>query len=166
MNKHWVAGALLAVAGAMSHGAWAAREERTFEVFVSVPKRPFYIVPTESDWIHRPQQLSWNVANATMGGLRKHFDVRHDTSAIEARLDGAPYLSNGRSGEDIPLRVSFNGVELSPDIQPREVVSRADAAAGSRVLLEIQPVKPPGGYRPGDYAGSVMLLFNARAPGE
>jgi hypothetical protein len=166
MNKHWAVGALMAMTGSMSDGAWAVREERTFEVFVSVPTRPFYIVPTEPDWIHQPQRLVWNVAEATMGGLRKHFDVRHDTSAIEARLDGAPYLSNGRPGEEIPLRVSFNNVELSPDIQPREVVSRADAAVGVRVWLDIQPVRPPDGYKPGDYDGSVMLLFNARAPGE
>jgi hypothetical protein len=64
------------------------------------------------------------------------------------------------------LRVSFNGVELSPDLSSRLVVSAAEAAAGTRVLLEIAPVKPPGGYRPGDYDGNVLLLFNARAPGE
>jgi hypothetical protein len=46
------------------------------------------------------------------------------------------------------------------------VVSAAEAAAGTRVLLEIAPVMPPGGYRPGDYDGNVLLLFNARAPGE
>jgi hypothetical protein len=149
----------------MSGVACAAREEHTFEVSLTIPSRPFYIIPTEPDWIHRPQRLNWDYPSSTMGGLRKHFDVRHDTSAIEARLESAPYLSNGRPGEEIPLRVSFNGVELSPDIRPREVVTQAEAAVGVRVLLEIQPVKPSGGYKPGDYDGNVLLLFNARAPG-
>jgi hypothetical protein len=98
--------------------------------------------------------------------VRKYFDVRHDTSAIEARLESAPYLSNGRPADDISLRVTFNKVELSAEMAPREVVSQAEAAAGTRVLLQIDPINPEGGYRPGDYAGNVLLLFSARAPGE
>ncbi|MNY63144.1 hypothetical protein D3C86_2000630 [compost metagenome] len=64
------------------------------------------------------------------------------------------------------MRVSFNGVELSHDTSPREVLSVAEAAVGKRVMLEIAPVQPEGGYRPGDYSGNVLLLFSARAPGE
>lgn len=165
MNKHCAVVALMAITGLMSDTTWGAREEHIFEVSLTIPSRPFYIIPAEPDWIHRPQHLEWNYPTSTMGGLRKYFDVRHDTSAIEARLDSPAYLSNGRSGEDIWLRVSFNGVVLGPEVPPREVVSKEDAAVGKRVLLEIDPVKPAGGYRPGDYSGNVMLLFNARAPG-
>lgn len=166
MNKKCAVVALMAMTGLMTDSTWGAREEHTFEVSVTVPSRAFYIVPSEQGWIHRPQRLEWNVATSTMGGLRKHFDVRHDTSAIEARLDSAPYLSNGRPGENIALRVSFNGVELSPEVLPRQVLSQAEAAVGKRVLLDIQPIRPPDGYKPGDYDGNVLLLFNARAPGE
>ena len=166
MNKHCAVIALTAITGLISDMAWAARAEHTFEVSLTIPSRPFYIIPSEPGWIHQPQRLDWNHASATMGGLRKYFDVRHDTSAIEARLDRAPYLSNGRPSEDIALRVSFNGVELSHDIRPRQVVTQAEAAVGTRALLEIQPVKPAGGYKPGDYDGNVMVLFNAKAPGE
>lgn len=165
MNTPCAVAALMAISGLMSEVTLAAREEQTFELSVIVPSRAFYIIPAESDWIHRPQRLDWNQSTSTMGGLRKNFDVRHDTSAIEARLDSAPYLSNGRPGEEIALRVSFNGVELSPDIRPLQVVSQAEAAVGKRVLLDIQPVKPLGGYKPGDYDGNVLLLFNAKAPG-
>ncbi|MHC8368385.1 CS1 type fimbrial major subunit [Pseudomonas sp. ZT5P21] len=166
MIKQCAIVALMAITGLMSDVAWTAREEHTFDVSLTIPSRPFYIIPAEPGWIHQPQRLNWDYPSSTMGGLRKHFDVRHDTSAIEARLERAPYLSNGRPSEDIALQVSFNGVELSPDIPPRQVVSREEAAVGKRVLLEIQPVKPVGGYKPGDYAGNVMLLFNAKAPGE
>lgn len=145
---------------------WAAREEHTFEVSLTIPSRSFYLIPAEADWIHRPQRLHWDHPTSTLSSVRKNFDVRHDTSAIEARLEATPYLSNGRPSDDIALRVSFNGVELSPDIAPRQVVSAADAAAGIRVPLEIEPVKPVGGYRPGDYSGNVLLLFSARAPGK
>lgn len=146
--------------------AFAAREEHTFEVSADIPTLGFYVIPAESDWIHRPQRLNWNPSTKTLSSVRKYFDVRHDTSAIEARLEATPYLSNGRPSDNMALRVSFNGVELSPDLSSRLVVSAAEAAAGTRVLLEIAPVMPPGGYRPGDYDGNVLLLFNARAPGE
>lgn len=166
MNKQCAAATLMAFTALMSLPGWAARETLNFEVTLTIPSRSFYIIPAEPGWIHRPQRLNWDYPSATMEGLQKYFDVRHDTSAIEARLGSSPYLSNGKSGEEIGLKVSFNGVELSPDVRPREVVSRAEAAAGKRVLLEIQPVKPSGGYKPGDYDGNVLLLFNARAPGE
>ncbi|RON16931.1 CS1 type fimbrial major subunit [Pseudomonas frederiksbergensis] len=166
MNKQCVVVVLMAITGLMSTLGWAAREEHTFEVSLTVPSRAFYIIPTEPGWIHRPQKLAWDYPTSSLGSLRKNFDVRHDTSAIEARLESAPYLSNGRPDDDIVLRVRFNGVELSSEPSPREVVSRAEASAGKRVLLEIEPVKPVGGYRAGEYAGNVMVLFNARAPGE
>lgn len=165
MIKQCAVVALTAMTVMMSSVTWAAREEHTFEVSLTIPNRSFYIVPTEPDWIHRPQRLNWDYPTSTLSSVRKNFDVRHDTSAIEARLDSLPYLSNGRPGEDIVLRVRFNGVELKSDLLPQEVVTQAEAAAGKRVLLEIESVKPASGYRPGDYSGNVMLLFNAKAPG-
>ncbi|MHC8322093.1 CS1 type fimbrial major subunit [Pseudomonas sp. GB2N2] len=166
MNKQCAVATLMAFTALMSGPSWAAREELNFEVTLTIPSRPFYIIPTEPDWIHRPQRLNWDYPSSTLGGVQKYFDVRHDTSAIEARLGISPYLSNGRPGEEIGLKVSFNGVELSPDIRPREVLSKAEAAVGKRVLLDIQPVKPSGGYKAGDYDGTIILLFNAKAPGE
>ncbi|MDQ0122542.1 hypothetical protein J2W17_001487 [Pseudomonas lini] len=165
MIKQCAAVALTAITVLTGSLSWAAREEHTFDVSVTIPTLAFYVIPAEPDWIHRPQRLNWNLSNSTLSSVRKNFDVRHDTSAIEARLEAAPYLSNGRPDDDIALRVSFNGVELSPDINPRQVVSVADAATGMRAMLEIAPIKPAGGYRPGDYSGNVLLLFSARAPG-
>lgn len=166
MIKQCAAAALMAVGGLVSSLAGAAREEHVFEVSVTIPSRPFYIVPTDPGWIHQPQELKWDFLASRLGSVRKQFDVRHDTSAIEARLDAPAYLSNGRPGEEIWLTVSFNGVVLGPEIPPRLVVSKEDAAVGTRVWLDIEPVKPVAGYRPGDYSGNVLLLFNARAPGQ
>ncbi|WP_323873472.1 hypothetical protein [Pseudomonas sp. MCal1] len=92
--------------------------------------------------------------------------MRHDTSAIEARLESAPYLSTGRPGENIDLRVRFNNVELSAAPAYRQVLSKEEAAIGKRVPLEIDPIMPAGGYKAGDYFGNVLVVFNARAPGE
>lgn len=164
MIKQCTAVALLTAAGLSAGQAWGAREEHTFEVSLTIPSRPFYIIPSEPDWIHRPQRLDWDYPSATLGSVRKNFDVRHDSSAIEARLGAEPYLENGRVNEVITLRVSFNDVELSSQMPPRQVLTQAEAAAGKRVELKIEPIEPPGGYRSGDYYGNVLLLFNASAP--
>jgi hypothetical protein len=148
----------------MSTQAFAAREERTFEISVDIPTLSFYVIPAESNWIHLEQTLPWNINTTTLEGLRKNFDVKHDTSAIEARLEAEPYLSNGRDDQNIYLRVSFNGQELSHDPKPREVVPVSQAVAGGRFPLEIQPKIPVGGYKPGTYHGSVNLVFNAAVP--
>lgn len=164
MNKLWMGIALMALWG--SEESRAAREEHTFQVALSVPSRPFYVIPSESDWIHRPQRLDWDPVSSTLGSLRKHFDVRNDTSAIEARLEGSPYLSTGKVDELIQLHVFFNGVQVPASTPSREVVSREMAAGGARVLLEIKPVNIGGVYKPGDYSGTVNLVFNAKSPGE
>jgi len=157
--------AVLVVATALTGAvAWAAREEHTFEVSLTIPSRPFYIIPAEPGWIHRQQVLPWQHATDTLGNLEQYFDVRHDSSAIEARLATEPVMDTGRQGELIELRVTFNDVVLSSHITPQQVLSKEEAAAGKRVLLRIDPIKPPGGYRPGSYSGNVVLLFNAPAP--
>ena len=165
MIKQWTIVALMAITGLTASVAWAAREEHIFEVSLTIPNRAFYILPAEPGWIHQAQSLKWDYPTSTLGSLRRNFDVRHDTSAIEARLEAPAYLADSRSSEIIGLRVLFNGVVLSPNPNPQQVVSQADAAAGIRVPLEIEPIQPAGGYRPGDYSGNVLLLFNARAPG-
>ena len=78
----------------MSAQAFAAREEHTFEVSVDIPTLGFYVIPAESNWIHLQQTLPWNINTSTLGGLRKNFDVKHDTSAIEARLEAEPSSSS------------------------------------------------------------------------
>ncbi|MFJ5255447.1 CS1 type fimbrial major subunit [Pseudomonas koreensis] len=144
--------------------SFAAREEYRFEVSVDIPALGFYVIPAETDWIHRAQILPWNVSTKRLGGLRKHFDVRHDTSAIEARLESEAYLSNGRDEQNIYLRVSFADTVLTHETPPRQVVSAEQARAGGRYVLEIQPITPAGGYKPGSYYGNVHLIFNAAAP--
>lgn len=146
------------------HPAFAAREVQHFEVFVTIPSQAFYVIPADPGWIHREQQLPWNLVNSTLGGLRKYFDVKNEAGALEARLEGRPYLSNGRDVDDIALRVLFNGQLLS-ELASSEVVPMSEAAQGKRVLLEVLPMPPADGvYKPGSYFGSVNMVFNAVLP--
>lgn len=165
MIKKWIA--LTSAGGLALISAWAfgAREDLEFYVSVDIPTQAFYVIPSEPDWIHREQILYWNVNTSTLGSLRRNFDVRNDSGAIEARLETIPYLTNVRNSQQhIILRVFFNGQQLQHDLLPSQVVSADDARAGARVLLEIQPVLQFDGYRPGDYYGSVNIMFNAVAP--
>lgn len=147
----------------VSSSAHADKIAHVFDVSLDVPKPIFYVLPVGPDWIHRSQYLEWNILNSTLGGLRKEFDVRNNSGAITAGLAGKPLLSNGIPGQEIALTVVFNGATLS-EFAKADAVSAADANFGKRVLLEISPVKPASGYRPGNYFGSVHLLFNAVAP--
>lgn len=165
MIRQWIALTSASGLALMSAWAFAAREEIEFFVSVDIPTLNFYVIPSDPDWIHREQRLPWNVNTSTLGGLRRDFDVKHDSSAIEARLESFPYLTNGRDSRDnINLRVSFNGKELSHHPVPLQVVTAEEAMAGSRVRLEIEPREQIGGYKPGDYYGTVNIIFNAAAP--
>jgi ABC-type glycerol-3-phosphate transport system substrate-binding protein len=165
MTRKLIFGLFAVAAVYASHPAFAAREVHQFEVFVTIPTQAFYVIPADPTWIHREQQLPWNLSASTLGGLRKYFDVKNEAGSIEARLEGRPYLSNGTPADDIGLRVLFNGTVLS-ELESSEVVSRTDAAPGKRVLLEIVPMPPADGvYKPGNYFGSVNLIFNAVMPG-
>lgn len=155
----------LSVAAFMIVGfpAYAAKEVHEFEVSLYVPKPVFYVLPVETDWMHLNQHLEWDIVNSRLGSLRKRFDVRNDGGAIKANLLGKPVLSNSFPGQEIVLSVLFNGRVLN-DVTSVEVVTPTEARMGSRVLLEIVPVKPTSGYRPGSYYGSVNIMFNADSP--
>ena len=58
--------------------------------------------------------------------------------------------------------MKFNDVELSLD--STQVVSANDARPGRQVRLEIAAIKPADEYVPGDYYGTVHMVFDAVAP--
>lgn len=145
-----------------SPSVYAIRVSETFDVSVTIPTAAFHVIPTDPDWIHLEQRLNWNPVTSELSPLRKQFDVKNENGAISARLFFEPYLSNGRDTDNIPLIVKFNNKRLTLD--PDEVISEMDGRTGKRVGLEIAAVKPGDGYKPGDYYGSVHMIFEAIAP--
>lgn len=146
----------------VSTGAFALRISETFDVSVTIPSAAFHVIPSDPGWIHQEQRLNWDPITSELSGLRKQFDTKNENGAISARLSYEPYLNNGRDTDDIPLLVTFNDKRLT--LNAEEVISEADGRAGKRATLEIVAVKPAGGYRPGDYYGSVHMLFEAIVP--
>ncbi|WP_017738487.1 CS1 type fimbrial major subunit [Pseudomonas sp. CBZ-4] len=138
----------------------AAVERETFEVYVTIPTADFYVLPVDPQLVQREQRLAFNPVSSQLATLRAPFDVKNIGGAIGARLDQEAYLSNGTDRVD--LRVTFNNVELS--LTQSEVVASADARPGKRVGLEIAAIKPVDDYRPGNYYGTVHMVFDAIAP--
>jgi len=140
--------------------ALAIREEQTFHVSVTIPTSEFYVLPVNSMFLEREQVMAWNPVTADLTPMREHFDVKNTSGSIDARLAAEPFLFNGR--ERIDLVVQFNGQRLSLLATP--VVDEQQARVGQRVRLEIAALKPVDGYAPGNYYGTVQLMFDAVNP--
>lgn len=138
----------------------AAVERETFEVYVTIPTADFYVLPVDPQLVQREQRLAYNPVSSQLASLRAPFEVKNIGGAIGARLDQEAYLFNGTDRVD--LRVTFNDVELG--LTQTEVVSAANARSGTRVGLEIAAIKPDDDYRPGNYYGTVHMVFDAIAP--
>lgn len=149
-------GGLMLVSGTVL----AIREEQTFHVSVSIPTSDFYVLPVNPVFLEREQTMAWNTVTAELSPLREHFDVKNASGAISARLAAEPYLFNGR--ERIDLEVRFNRQMLSLLTTP--VVAQEEARIGQRVPLEIAALKPLEGYTPGQYYGTVQIMFDAVNP--
>ncbi|ROM67067.1 adhesin [Pseudomonas brassicacearum] len=140
--------------------AWGAVERETFELHVTIPTVDFFVLPLDPQLVQREQRLPFSSITGELSALRATYEVKNTTGAIGARLAEEAYLSNGR--ERIDLRVTFNNVELTLD--STQVVTALEARPGRQVPLEIAAIKPGDGYRPGDYYGTVHMVFDAVAP--
>lgn len=140
--------------------AWGAVERETFEVYVTIPTVDFHVVPLDPQLVQREQRLPFSTITGELSPLRATYEVKNSNGAIGARLGEEAYLSNGR--ERIDLRVTFNGVALTLDSAP--VVTATEARPGRQVPLEIAAIRPDDDYKPGDYYGTVHMVFDATAP--
>ncbi|MBO1541376.1 CS1 type fimbrial major subunit [Pseudomonas sp. OA65] len=141
--------------------AWGAVERETFEVYVTIPTVDFHVLPLDPQLVQREQRLPFSTITGELTPLRATYEVKNSNGAIDARLAQEAYLSNGH--DRIDLRVSFNNVQLSLDSTP--VVSAGEARPGRHVPLEIAAIRPAGeNYKPGDYYGTVHMVFDAVAP--
>jgi hypothetical protein len=162
MFKKWITVTSMVCLTLASVCAFAVVERETFEVSVTIPVAEFYVLPVDPGWMGVEQQLHWNLTTQELSSLRKYFDVKNANGGIVARLSAEPYISNGRDVDNIALEVMFNQIKLTVD--NAEVISQLDGKTGKRVELLIAAVKPDGGYKPGDYYGSVHMIFEALAP--
>lgn len=148
---------LLALA---STGVFAAGEAvHSIQLTAHVPTTSFYVQPVNSDVVNVPQVLVYDAISSTFKPLVESFDTKNTAGPINASIEKATaYLFNGST--KIDLNVEFNGMKLTAT--PAEVVSKAKALTGSRVVLKITPAAAPTtGYVPGDYTATVAMTFDA-----
>lgn len=136
---------------------FAAREEQTFEVFVDIPTYWLFVIPVDPRFLEQEQLMSWDVMTESLRPIRTEFDVVSARGTVTARLGYEPVLSNGR--DLIALDVTFNQQRLNLSDTP--VVVASDSWPGKRVQLLIEAVKPATGFKPGQYYGSVQIIFDA-----
>ncbi|WP_411828771.1 CS1 type fimbrial major subunit [Pseudomonas bijieensis] len=140
--------------------AWGAVERETFELYVTIPTVDFYVLPLDPQLVQREQRLPFSTITTDLSPLRATYEVKNSNGSIGARLGEEAYLSNGR--DRIDLRVTFNNVELT--LNSAQVVSATEARPGRQVPLVIAAIKPDDDYKPGDYYGTVHMVFDATAP--
>lgn len=140
--------------------AYAARDEHRFDISVTIPTFDFYAIPADPEFLQHEQRMPWNLATATLDPLRTQFDMISSSGPMTARLGYEPVLSNGRSR--FGLKVTFNKQVLT--LSDTLVVSAADAYHGIRVPVRIDALPPAAGFEPGDYYGSVQLIFDTTPP--
>lgn len=156
-----LAAALFCVLVLLSFSAIAAREEAVFHVSVKVPTSDFFVLPLNPGFLEREQVMDYNLVTGRLSPLREPFDVKNVLGGINARLGFAPVLSNGT--DLIALEVTFNGHRL--DLVDTLVVPEDEAKVGKRVPLVIAAeLQPQNGYLPGQYFGSVQIIFDALRP--
>lgn len=139
---------------------FAARTEQLFEVTVSIPTADFYVLPVDSRFLEQEQRMEWHLSRETLQPLRALFDVRNESGGITARLASEPKILSGN--DLISLSVKFNNQLLS--LTDSLVVAESEAKIGARVPLAIDAIVPQNGFRPGEYYGSVSIIFDATTP--
>lgn len=165
MFKKFAIAAPMAVLALSSSMAFAAGEARhAINVVASIPTQEFRVQPVIPEVVIEDQVLSYNPGSDELSTFRANFDTKNTNGSIAATLESEPFLFNGVEADKIPLKVTFNKIELN-HTTPQEVVGVDESTPGKRVELTIEPIKPSAGYKAGQYNGTVAIVFDAvKAP--
>lgn len=136
------------------------QQSYTIDVYAHIPSDDFQIEPVESGWIHQAQEIEYDLTTSKLKNFEKQFQYKNISGGIRATLtntdsSGDTILSNG--SDTIPLKVEFNGVELSDTAQT--VVDATAAQAGGRTMLRISQKDTQPLAVQGDFTGQVAMIF-------
>ena len=144
---------------AMSSTAFAAGEaSHSISLIAHVPTNGFYVVPTDPDLVNKDQDMSYQPSTGKMAEVNGFFDVRNNNGSVHASLESQPKLVSGSSSID--LQVMLNNKELT--LTPQLVVGEAESDVNYRAPLKISA--KGNSFQPGDYTGSVAMIFDAVPP--
>lgn len=144
---------------AMTSTAFAAGEaSHSVSLVAHVPTNGFYVVPTDPDLVNKDQDMSYQPTTGKMAEVNGFFDVRNNNGSVHASLESLPKLVAGSTS--IELQVMLNNKELT--LTPQLVVGEAESDVNYRAPLKISA--KGSNFEPGDYTGSVAMIFDAVPP--
>ena len=144
---------------AMSSTAFAAGEaSHSINLIAHVPTNGFYVVPTDPDLVNKDQDMSYSPATGKMTEVKGYFDVRNTYGSVHASLESLPKLVAGNTSID--LQVMLNNKELT--LTPQMVVGESESDVNYRAPLKLSA--KGSNFQPGDYTGSVAMIFDAVPP--
>ena len=159
MFKKFAIAAPLALLAMTSTGAFAAGEaSHSISLVAHVPTNGFYVVPTDPDLVNKDQDMSYQPTTGKMADVNGFFDVRNNNGSVHASLESLPKLVAGNTSID--LQVMLNNKELTTT--PQMVVGEAESDVNYRAPLKISA--KGSNFQPGDYTGSVAMIFDAVPP--
>ncbi|CAI8720629.1 MULTISPECIES: CS1 type fimbrial major subunit [Pseudomonas] len=159
MFKKLAIAAPLALLALGSTGAFAAGEaSHSISLVAHVPTNGFYVVPTDPDLVNKDQDMSYQPSTGKMRDVNGFFDVRNNNGSVHASLESQPKLVAGNTSID--LQVMLNNKELT--LTPQMVVGESESDVNYRAPLKISAVG--SNFVPGDYTGSVAMIFDAVPP--
>ncbi|MEZ1323922.1 CS1 type fimbrial major subunit [Pseudomonas fluorescens] len=159
MFKKLAIAAPLALLAMGSTGAFAAGEaSHSISLVAHVPTNGFYVVPTDPDLVNKDQDMSYQPTTGKMRDVNGFFDVRNNNGSVHASLESQPKLVAGNT--TIDLQVLLNNKELT--LTPQMVVGESESDVNYRAPLKI--TARGSNFQPGDYTGSVAMIFDAVPP--
>lgn len=159
MFKKLAIAAPLALLAMGSTGAFAAGEaSHSISLVAHVPTNGFYVVPTDPDLVNKDQDMSYQPTTGKMRDVNGFFDVRNNNGSVHASLESQPKLVAGNT--TIDLQVLLNNKELT--LTPQMVVGESESDVNYRAPLKI--TARGSNFEPGDYTGSVAMIFDAVPP--
>jgi len=159
MFKKLAIAAPLALLALGTTGAFAAGEaSHSISLVAHVPTNGFYVVPTDPDLVNKDQDMSYQPTTGKMAEVNGFFDVRNNNGSVHASLESLPKLVAGNTSID--LQVMLNNKELT--LTPQMVVGESESDINYRAPLKISA--KGSNFQPGDYTGSVAMIFDAVPP--
>ena len=141
-------------------GRALAAEQQMYEVFVDIPAVSFYVLPDDARLLVEAVTLEWDISSGGFAPVRTHFTVLNHNGGFNVKLEEAAVLRRSDRRAQLELEVKLNGTSLSTNSK----LIVAHAKTPTRLALDIKANVPSGGYSPGDYFGSVNLIFEPPAP--
>lgn len=129
-----------------------------FSIEASVPTERQYVRFADSDFGTQPQTMRWDANQEQLENISTNLHALNNVGNIEAYLDSDAELNSG--SDAIPLNVAIDNVTLEVGaVNKKEVVTAANGGSQQTLNMVVSP-NVSGAYTPGDYTGTVTMMFD------